>query len=139
MNRIKVFIKSLFGVSVSEGTIAATIAGCAKKLKETVEAIKERVKKAPVVHCDETGMRNQGTVWWFHTTSTTLFTYLQRHTKRGSEALDEIGILTDLKGLPCMIVGSLIGHTAVFTHSVTHICCGSLSILKTPGKPGRRR
>jgi transposase len=44
-------------------------------------------------------MRNQGALWWLHTASTALFTYLMIHKKRGNEAMDEMGILPDFKGV----------------------------------------
>jgi transposase len=99
MKRLKIIMKALFGVSISEGTIAATVEQCAKRLEEPVEAIKEAVKQSGVVHFDETGMRNQGALWWLHTASTALFTYLMIHKRRGNEAMDAIGILPDFKGV----------------------------------------
>jgi transposase len=98
MKRLKIIMESLFGVRVSEGTIAAAVEQCAKRLEEPVRVIKEAVKRSAVIHCDETGMRNQGALWWLHTASTALFTYLMIHKKRGNEAMDEMGILPEFKG-----------------------------------------
>jgi transposase len=99
IGRLKAIMKALFRVSVSEGTIAAAIACCASRLEPTVAAIKTEVKRAPVLHFDEAGMNNQGGLWWLHVASTTLFTYLTIHSKRGTEAMDDAGILPDFTGI----------------------------------------
>jgi hypothetical protein len=39
MKRLKIIMKALFGVSISEGTIAATVVQCARRLEEPVKAI----------------------------------------------------------------------------------------------------
>jgi transposase len=98
MRRLKTIMESVFGVRVSEGTIAATVERCAARLEKPVEAIKEAVKGAGVVHFDETGMRNQGVLWWLHTASTEWFTYLTIHRKRGKEAMEAMGVLPGFTG-----------------------------------------
>jgi transposase len=52
-----------------------------------------------VGHFDETGMRSRGVLKWLHTASTGLLTYVQMHSKRGKEAMDDRGILNDFKGI----------------------------------------
>jgi transposase len=43
-------------------------------------------------------MRVQGKGWWLHVCSTKTHTHYQIHQKRGTEAMDEIGILPKFKG-----------------------------------------
>jgi transposase len=43
MKRLKIIIGALFGLRISEGTIASTMGRCAERLGEAVEAIKEAV------------------------------------------------------------------------------------------------
>jgi transposase len=98
MGRVVQILEAVSGIPVSCGTVANTIEQCAKNLAEKVKSIKEAVKGAKVGHFDETGMRSQGRLKWLHTASTRLLTYLEIHKKRGKEAMDDIGILNDLKG-----------------------------------------
>jgi transposase len=98
MNRVVEILEAVSGIQVSEGTVANTIEKCARSLEKPVESIKNAVKTAKVGHFDETGMRSQGKLKWLHTASTGKLTYQEIHDKRGKEAMDEIGVLSDFKG-----------------------------------------
>jgi hypothetical protein len=98
MNRVVQILDAVTGIKISSGTVANTIEKCGKNLEEEVKSIKEEVKGAKVGHFDETGMRSQGKLEWLHTASTGRLTYLKINKKRGKEAMDDIGILTDFKG-----------------------------------------
>jgi transposase len=99
INRVAEIVKAILGIRLSEGTITNTIRECAAKLKEPVNEIKEAVMGAKVGYFDETGMRGEGKLKWLHTASTRLLTYLEMKSKRGKEAMNEIGILNDFKGI----------------------------------------
>jgi len=98
MKRLVEILDAVSGIKISSGTIVNTIEKCAKSLEKPVETIKEAIKTAEVGHFDETGMRSQGILKWLHTASTVRLTYLEMNRKRGKEALDDIGILSDFKG-----------------------------------------
>ena len=52
--------------------------------------------QAPLAHFDETGLACEGTTHWLHTASTSLYTYLFVHAKRGLNALlSEDSLLKD--------------------------------------------
>ncbi len=91
-------LADLFGCPMSEGTLANIIGECHARLEQPVERIKEQVAQAPVAHFDESGSRVEGKLWWLHAASTANATYYAIHPKRGSEALDAIGILPGFLG-----------------------------------------
>jgi len=99
MNRVVEILEAVTGLQISCGTVVNTIERCAKNLEKSVKSIKEAVKGAEVGHFDETGMRSQGRLKWLHTASTGRLTLLEMNKKRGKEAMDEIGILSDFKGI----------------------------------------
>jgi transposase len=88
----------LFDCPISEGTLDNILGECHERLEQPVQQIKERIAQAPVAHFDESGARVEGKLWWLHAASTPNATYYEIHPKRGSEALDAIGILPDFLG-----------------------------------------
>jgi transposase len=98
VRRIQALISSIFGLRISEGTIVRTVGECGKRLLGPVGTIKAAVFRAEVVHFDETGMRNRGVLWWLHTASTKMFTYLTIHQKRGKAGMEAGGYCRDLRG-----------------------------------------
>ena len=57
-----------------------------------------RLSGVPVLHADETGINVNGKRLWLHNASNDKWTYFYPHNKRGSEAMDEIGILPKFTG-----------------------------------------
>lgn len=88
----------LFGCGISEGALANILASCAEQLKDPLLSIKEHIEQASVAHFDESGSRVESKLWWLHSASTAHATYYDIHRKRGSEAIDQIGILPDYTG-----------------------------------------
>ena len=91
-------LHDVFGCPMSEGTLANIIAQSHTLAADPVEKIKELIEQAAVAHFDETGSRVDGKLWWLHSASTAQATYYDIHHKRGSEAIDDIGILSDFLG-----------------------------------------
>ena len=60
---------------------------------------KQQLIKAALAHADETGINVNGKRIWLHNASNEKWTYFYPHVKRGSEAMDEIGILPKFKGI----------------------------------------
>ena len=98
LERTAELFEDLFSCPLSEGTLNNIINIASKHLKDPVDQIKEQIKAAEVAHFDETGMSVMGKRHWLHTASTNEFTYYEIHGKRGSEAMDDIGILPDFLG-----------------------------------------
>jgi transposase len=96
--RIVEFCESLFGFAPSEGTVYGALETCYENLESFEEEVKEKLKEAEVLHCDETGIRIEGKTGWFHTASTEEYTYYHVDEKRGKEAIDRIGLLPGYEG-----------------------------------------
>ncbi len=98
-DRIRGLFADLFGQPISEGTLLATNQACSEALADTEQEIKQGLLNSPVIHCDETGSRVGGKTYWLHTVSTSDLTYYSIQPKRGSDAMDEMGILPVYKGI----------------------------------------
>lgn len=98
-DRLQEFSNDLLGVSISDGLISSSISQCSTSLIETVEQIKSQLLESKVAHADETGMRCKGKTSWIHNFSNSLYTLYFFHEKRGSEAMDAMGILPDYNGI----------------------------------------
>ena len=89
----------LYGHPVGEGTVVAATQEMAEAVKPANAQVKAQLRVAePVVHFDESGLRVTGTLQWLHVASTERLTAYAVHAKRGSDALDAIGILPTLAG-----------------------------------------
>lgn len=99
LERISDFFEDVFGHRPSEAIILQANATCAENVKPTNEAIKELLINAHVVNFDETGLRVEGTLNWLHVASTPNLTYYGVHPKRGKDAMDAIGILSEFGGV----------------------------------------
>jgi transposase len=91
-------IGELFGVPVSDGTVAAVTARAAADLTEFLAQVNARIKASLVVHFDETGLRCEGRNHWLHSASTPRYSRLFFHRKRGTEAMNTMGILPGYTG-----------------------------------------
>lgn len=86
--KIEQLMGDLWGCSFNESTAVSANAGMYQALEPVEEQIKTAVLASDVVHFDETGMRVEQKLHWFHVASTSWFTCLFVHPKRGREALD---------------------------------------------------
>jgi transposase len=92
-------MQDLFGVPLCAGTLANVEQQCSEKLEATVQLIKEQVLQAAVVHFDETGMKVNGKLAWLHSASTQQASYYFAHAKRGTPAMEAMGILPEFQGV----------------------------------------
>ena len=97
VDRIRQFLNG-FGIPISSGSIQNMIDDLSLKAEATDHFIREKVASFEALHCDETGIRINGKLNWLHCICTPLWSYFVVHEKRGSVAMDEIGIIPSLDG-----------------------------------------
>jgi len=99
LERTQEILIDLYDHSPGEATIIAACQETEEQVTPVNTAVKEYlIETDEPIHCDETGLRVEGKLYWTHVASTEQATYLEVHPKRGRQALDEIGILPRRKG-----------------------------------------
>ena len=96
--RTAALLHDLYGVSVSQASIQAFAQEAAALLSPTVAAIGQAVQASPIAHADESGIRVTGKLHWLHCLVTHSLTWLAPHAKRGSAAIEALGLLHGFKG-----------------------------------------
>jgi transposase len=122
--RVAQAVADLFGVPISQGSVAAMTARAARRLDgDFLAALRAGLAAADLVHFDETGFRVAGRLHWVHSASTGKYSLLYVHPKRGREAMNDGGILPSFTGIAV--------HDAWAPYdcypNVTHaLCCAHL-------------
>jgi transposase len=92
-------LAELFGVPLSSGTVAALTARAAGRLGGFLEHARDQIAASGVAGFDETGFRVQGRLHWVHCARTAKYTLLMVHPKRGTKAMEAMGILPSFAGV----------------------------------------
>ena len=92
-DRLAQLCADLFGQPLSVATLAAANERVYHHLEPFARALACQVPQAQVVHLDESGLRVAGTLHWLHVASTATLTAYGVHPKRGTEAMDALGLV----------------------------------------------
>jgi transposase len=100
-NRVQEVFRDQFGLEISQGSLYNFNREAYEKLEDFEKEAVETLKKASVLNADETGIQIGETNHWLHVLSTPKTTYFFPHEKRGKEAMEEMAVLKDFKGVLC--------------------------------------
>lgn len=85
--KIEQWFKDVYGQAVNAGSVSSFMADCHQRLAPVETKIRTKLRQEAVAHFDETGIRCSGKLYWLHTASSSMYTLLFVHAKRGLEAL----------------------------------------------------
>jgi transposase len=99
LERTAEVFETLYGQTISEGTIVEAGQEVSRQVSGANEAIRQHLtQNEVVVHFDETGVRVEHQLQWLHSASSERLTWYGLHPKRGHLAMDAVGILPNLQG-----------------------------------------
>jgi transposase len=100
-NRIQDYFADQINVPISEGSIFNFNKEAFELLANFEDRAKQELAASQLLHADETGINIGGKGHWLHSASNEYWTLFQPHTKRGTDAMDEIGVLPRFTGTLC--------------------------------------
>jgi len=122
--RVAQAVADLFGVPVSQGSVAAMTGRAARRLEgDFLEALRAFLAREKLVHFDETGFRVDGKLHWVHSASSGKYSLVYVHAKRGTKGIDAGGVLPGFAGIAVHDAWAPYDCYSSATHS---LCCAHL-------------
>lgn len=122
--RVAQAMADLFGVPISQGSVAALTSRAAKRLDgDFLSIVRRALADSPRVHFDETGLRVAGKLHWVHSASTGKYSLVYVHPKRGKNGIDAGGVLDGFTGIAVHDAWAPYDCYTTATHS---LCCAHL-------------
>jgi len=100
-HRVEDYFREQLQIPVSAGSLFNFNQEAFERLTAFEPWLCDQLARAEVVHADETGININGQRQWLHRASNRRYTAFFAHPKRGTEAMDAIGILPRFHGLLC--------------------------------------
>lgn len=100
-NRVQQYFTDQLGIPISEGSVFNFNKEAYELLADFENRAKNELAASKLVHADETGINIGGKRHWLHGLSNDQWTFYHPHEKRGTDAMNEIGILPGFKGILC--------------------------------------
>ena len=121
-DRLAEIFADVLSMPVSVGAIKAMVTEAGGGLGLFLDVVADLLKDAPAVHFDETGGRVEASLRWIHVASTSLYTLLACHKRRGRPAMDDMGVIAEMAG-----VAIHDGWKPYRSYEVTHGLCNAHS------------
>ncbi len=99
--RVSDYFNDQLKLAISKGSISNFNREAFEKLEYFEAWAKEQLLRSPFNHADETGINLNGDRIWLHNLSNNKVTLYHADEKRGTEAMDRMGILPFYKGTLC--------------------------------------
>ena len=99
--RIEEYFREQLEIPISSGSIYNFNQEAARQLEPFEPWVKQQLIESAVIHADETGINIDGKRHWLHCASNDRLTLFLPHPKRGTEAMDEMGILPHFHHILC--------------------------------------
>lgn len=100
-NRIQDYFADQLQIPISEGSIFNFNQDAHQLLADFENRAKAELAASEIVHADETGINIGGKRHWLHGASNDSWTCYEPHEKRGTDAMNDMGILPAFKGILC--------------------------------------
>ena len=97
--RVVKLFSDILGCRISPATIVNIERNCYDKLEAFESGVRHLLKQSHAINLDETGLRINASRNWLHVAGTKNLTYYFVHKKRGSQAMDAMGILPGYTGV----------------------------------------
>jgi len=126
--RIQEYFRGQLGIPVSEGSIYNFNQEAYGLLATFEEKAKAELAVSALLHVDETGINMNGDKRWLHCTSNSSWTYFFPHEKRGTDAMNRVGILPKFRGILCH------DHwKPYYKYDCTHALCNAHHVRELEG------
>jgi len=99
IDRIHDILSGACNLPISTGTVSNMVKRAVLSVGASLEVIKDNIKRLPVAHFDETGVRVNGHLHWAHAACNKDYVYISVESARGQEGMKSSGILPDFKGV----------------------------------------
>ena len=100
-NRIQEYFADQLQMPLSEGSIYNFNQQAYEQLADFEKISKDKLSAVACLHADETGININGKRHWLHSASNDQWIHFFPHAKRGTEAMNEVGILPRYHGILC--------------------------------------
>jgi transposase len=100
-NRIQTYFSDQCQIPISEGTLFNFNLQAFKQLADFEQLSKDQLSQASIAHADEMRININGKRHWLHCASNASWTHFYPYQKRGTEAMNDIGILPRYQGILC--------------------------------------